>query len=117
MLVSDLEHLSDLEYSVLAETSNLLGGAGDNVIFLSLSKGVLSLKLNDRDIFSTPYVGVPSSLMISLEGVSNLRSAYRLENINGVVKSSWTLSTGTLSSVSNPLAPGLFGFLSEGLLS
>ena len=117
MLISDLEHLSDLKYAALAETSNLLGGADGNVISLSLSKGVLSLKLNDRDIFSTPYVGVPSSLIISLEGVSNLKSAYRLENINGVVKSSWTLSTGALSSASDyPFTSSLFGFMSKGTL-
>ena len=54
MIISDLEHLSDLKYSALAETSNLLGGVGGNVISLSLSKGILSLRLDDRDLFSIP---------------------------------------------------------------
>ncbi len=112
MLISDLEHVEEL-----TETSNLLGGAADNIISLSLSKGVLSLKLNDRDVFSTPYTGIPSSLILSLEGVADLKSSYRIENINGVLKSSWTLSTGTLSSASNySFAPSLFGFRSKGTL-
>ena len=112
MVISDLEHLSDLKYSALAEPSNLLGGVGGNVISLSLSKGVLSLKLDDRDVFSIPYTGIPSSLILSLEGVSSLKSSYRFENINGAVKSSWTLSTGTLPNDSDyPFTSSLFGLL------
>ena len=114
MLISDLEHLSDLQYSALAETSNLLGGASDNVISLSLSKGILSLKLNDLDIFSTPYVGVPPSLIVSLDGVSNLNASSKVETVNGVMRSSWTLSSGALPTAG---ITSLFGFLPKSLLS
>ena len=93
MLISDLEHIESL-----TEMSNLFGGENDDIVSLCLSKGVLSLKLNDRDLFSSSYAGTPSSLIISLEGVSHLKSSYRVENINGVAKCWWTLSSGTFSS-------------------
>jgi hypothetical protein len=102
MIISDLEHLE-----TLAETRKLQGGVSENVISLSLSKGILSLKLNDQDLFTTPYTQIPSSFVFSLEGVSKLRSSYKLENINGVVKSSWTLSSGTSS---NDDVSSLFSF-------
>ena len=109
MIISDLEHLK-----ALTETSKLRGGAANQVISLSFSKGILSLKLNDQDLFTTPYTQMPSSFVLSMEGISNLKSSYKVENINGVVKSSWTLSSGTLA---NAGASSLFTFLSKGTLS
>ena len=109
MIVSDLEHLE-----ALAGMRELQGGATGSVISLSLSKGILSLKLNDQDLFTTSYTQTPSSVVLSLEGISNLKSSYKIEAINGVVKSSWILSSGALP---NDGASGLFGLLPIGILS
>jgi hypothetical protein len=107
MLISNLEHLN-----TLTEASDPQGGDVGNGLSLSFSKGILSLKLNDKELYTTPLASLPSTINISLDNVPNLQSFYKLENINGVIRSSWILSSSPLS-INSSIPSGIFAFASS----
>lgn len=93
MFIFDLEHLQ-----TLAEAPNILGAGISNVVSLSLNNDVLSLKLDDKELWNSSIANAPSSFMISLEDNPNLKGFYRFTNSNGVTAASWFLSSGSISS-------------------
>ncbi|WP_448603955.1 hypothetical protein [Thermoleptolyngbya sp.] len=90
MFIHDLDYLEKID-----DGETIVGGAIDNeALFLDFSGGQLTLKQGPLVLFSGA-VSQPKSITISLQdaGVPFAFSSSVTEVINGVVKTTWTLST------------------------
>jgi hypothetical protein len=97
MLITNLDHFRSID-----ATENVTGGSRANgLLALTISRGKLSLKLDDTILLERP-IEMPSTISLSFENTSLIATSNIVQTANGVTTSSISIALGASGSVPTP---------------